>query len=132
MAKKPAAAAKPATKAKKPKAAKAGLAIPKRVAGVKIPKKLRKAGDMITDHPIISDVVAAGLLAAAAALTEAGSKGKSAKLVGKTGAQLSAETQKAKSRAKDALKDAANTIGHALLDEIEQIAKAKMGAKKRK
>lgn len=42
--------------------------LPKRIAGVKIPKKLRKRGGQVfafLDNPVISSIVAAGLLAAA-------------------------------------------------------------------
>ena len=42
--------------------------LPKRIAGVKIPKKLRKRGGEIAvllNNPLIADIVAAGLLLAA-------------------------------------------------------------------
>jgi hypothetical protein len=52
---------------------KAKLKIPKQVAGVKVPKKLRKAGKKAIDlaaQPAVSEAVAAAMLAAAAALRE--------------------------------------------------------------
>lgn len=76
--------------------------IPKKVAGVKVPKKVRKTGEGIADilrHPLVADLVAAGLLAAAAAIRDnpkvkdAGRKakrkaGKAAKEVGSGAASL--------------------------------------------
>ena len=50
--------------------------IPKQVAGIKVPKKLRKAGNRavkLAQDPIVSEVVAAALLSAAAALREGSS-----------------------------------------------------------
>ena len=44
--------------------------LPKRIAGVKIPKKLRKSGGQVytlLQNPIVADLVAVGLLAAAGA-----------------------------------------------------------------
>lgn len=52
---------------------KAKLKIPKQVAGVKVPKKLRKLGDQavkVAKDPVVSEAVAGALLAAAAALRE--------------------------------------------------------------
>ena len=49
--------------------------IPKHVAGIKVPKKLRKAGNKaikLAADPLVSEVVAAALLSAAAALREGG------------------------------------------------------------
>ncbi|TFI56488.1 hypothetical protein E2493_20005 [Sphingomonas parva] len=49
--------------------------IPKQVAGIKVPKKLRKAGNKavkLAQDPIVGEVVAAALLSAAAALREGG------------------------------------------------------------
>lgn len=46
---------------------------PKRIAGVKVPKQMRKrlgkAGDFL-QHPLVADLAAAGLIAAAAALRD--------------------------------------------------------------
>ncbi|HZG08947.1 MAG TPA: hypothetical protein VEZ70_08205 [Allosphingosinicella sp.] len=64
-------------KKKKNKAAKADKALnmetPKTIAGVKVPKKLRKLGDQAVKaakNPVVSEVVAGALLAAAAALRQ--------------------------------------------------------------
>jgi hypothetical protein len=47
--------------------------LPKEVGGIKVPKKLRKAGNKalkLAKDPVVSEVVAAALLSAAAALRE--------------------------------------------------------------
>ena len=58
-------------KDKKDKAKK--VKVPKEVGGVKVPKKLRKLGDQavkLAKEPVVAEVVAGALLAAAAALRE--------------------------------------------------------------
>lgn len=65
------------------------IKVPKQVAGVKLPKKLRKAGKKalkIAEQPVVGEAVAAALLAAAAALRE--DKGSGAKAVGKEAAKF--------------------------------------------
>ena len=67
--------------------------LPKRIAGVKIPKKLRKSGAplyALLQNPLVADLVAVGLVAAADAL----SKTHAAKAAGKAakhGAEDAAE-----------------------------------------
>ena len=92
--------------------------LPKKIAGVKIPKELRKAGGkavtLAARHPVISDIVAAGLLAAAAALTDD-------KKMQAAAARLGEEAEEAgrkAGRARNAVKAAAGAIGQALLDEL--------------
>lgn len=59
--------------------------LPKRIAGVKIPKKLRKSGAplyALLQNPLVADLVAVGLVAAADAMTKtqtAEAAGKAAK-----------------------------------------------------
>jgi len=58
---------------KKAKKDKAGIKVPKRIAGVKVSKAIRKAGRQalkVAEQPAVSEVVAAALLAAAAALRD--------------------------------------------------------------
>ncbi len=65
--------------------------LPKRIAGVKIPKKLRKRGGQVfafLDSPVISSIVAAGLLAAADSI----SKQPKVKKAGKTAKRAAADT----------------------------------------
>ncbi|QPQ54908.1 hypothetical protein IC614_11410 [Allosphingosinicella flava] len=58
--------------AKEGKKAKAKLKMPKKIAGVKVSKKVRKAADPILEvakNPIVAEIAAAALVAAAGALT---------------------------------------------------------------
>jgi hypothetical protein len=67
---------------KKQKKAKGGKAahpeatkLPKRIAGIKVPKELREPGGKLLDavrHPLVMDVAAAALIAAAAGLRKTG------------------------------------------------------------
>ena len=94
--------------------------IPKKVGGVKVPKEVRKAGDkalkLAAEHPVISDIVAAGLLAAAAALT--GDK-KLRDTARELGEEVKERASSAKTgRAKAVAKAAAGAMGQALRDEL--------------
>ena len=67
--------------------------LPKRIAGVKIPKKLRKRGGelaVLLDNPLVADIVAAGLLLAADRLASK-PKVKKAGKAAKHGAEDTAE-----------------------------------------
>lgn len=58
---------------KKAKKGKDKIKVPKRVAGVKVPKSVREAGKRalkLAEQPVVSETVAAALLAAAAALRD--------------------------------------------------------------
>jgi len=58
---------------KKDKKSKDKVKVPKRIAGVKIPKSVREAGKQalkLAEQPAVSETVAAALLAAAAALRD--------------------------------------------------------------
>jgi hypothetical protein len=63
-------------KAKGGKAARGeGPKLPKRIAGIKVPKELREPGGKLLDavrHPLVMDVAAAALMAAAAGLRRTG------------------------------------------------------------
>ena len=92
--------------------------LPKKIAGVKIPKELRKAGGkavtLAARHPVISDIVAAGLH-----LLVVGQRGGGGKQAG--AARLGEEAEEAgrkAGRARNAVKAAAGAIGQALLDEL--------------
>ena len=67
---------------------------PKRIAGVKIPKKLRKRGgklNALINNPLVADLVAVGLLAAADRI----SKQPKAKKAGKAAKHATADTAEA-------------------------------------
>ena len=56
------------------------LKVPKKIAGVKVPKEVRKAADPVLralDNPLVADIAAAALVAAAGALTERRKPGRS-------------------------------------------------------
>jgi hypothetical protein len=58
---------------KKAKKGKVKVKVPKRIAGVKVPKSVREAGKSalkLAERPAVSETVAAALLAAAAALRD--------------------------------------------------------------
>lgn len=101
--------AKAKAKAKTKKAAKKSAAekLPKTIAGVKVPRELRspaaRAKRYVEAHPVISEAVAAGMLAAAAALM-ADKAGKDGKGGGKT---------------KTVLKAAASAVGGRLMAEAK-------------
>lgn len=68
--------------------------LPKRIAGVKIPKKLRKRGGKLyalVNNPLIADLVAVALLAAADRI----SKQPKVKKAGKTAKHAAADTAEA-------------------------------------
>jgi len=67
--------------------------LPKRIAGVKIPKKLRKSGAplyALLQNPLVADLVAVGLIAAADALSKS-EKAKAAGKAAESGAKDAAE-----------------------------------------
>ena len=77
-------------KGKKAKKTKADGGFPKKIAGIRVPKKVRKvAGGAVSflDHPVVADIVAAALFTAASKLSEtpgakkpAGAKPKAARI----------------------------------------------------
>lgn len=89
--------------------------LPKRIAGVKIPKKLRKRGGKfyaVLSSPVVANIIAVGLIAAADAL----SKQKPVKKAGK--------------KAKHAAADATEAAGSGASNVIDFIAfAAREGAK---
>ena len=72
--------------------------LPKRIAGVKIPKKLRKRGGQVfafLESPVISSIIAAGLLAAADSISRQPKVKKAGKKAGKTAKRAAADTAEA-------------------------------------
>lgn len=105
------------------KAKKDKVKIPKTVAGVKIPKELRKAASgaiaKLSQHPAISDIIASGLFAAAAALTEDKTVKKQDKSPREEAGAVAEQAAREANRAKVVVKAAAGAMGKALLDEIK-------------
>jgi hypothetical protein len=111
-------------KKKKNKAAKADKALnletPKTIAGVKVPKKLRKLGDQAVKaakNPVVSEVVAGALLAAAAALRDGKDpKTRASAATGDAGNGVRKEA----GRLSDSLKLMALDLARHTLDAIEE------------
>lgn len=98
--------------------------LPKRIAGVKIPKKLRKRGAPIYEllkrpmvRTVVADMLAAGLLAAADALA----KSKPAKKAGKKAKRVAEEAGETTA---DAATAGAIDVGNVLAFAARQAAKA--------
>lgn len=112
------------------------LKLPKQVAGVKVPKNLRKTVETASgwlDHPVVADVVAAALMAAAASLSQTKPARKAANAVGDEAGDAAAGTVKVVHRAGDAIAAAAKEAGRELLAAYSdggKAAKAKAGKKR--
>jgi hypothetical protein len=94
--------------------------LPKRIAGVKIPKKLRKQGGKLhalLDQPFVADVVAAGLLAAADAMV----RSRPARKAGKAAKHAAADASEA---AAEAASTGAVNIGSVLAFAAREAARA--------
>jgi hypothetical protein len=94
--------------------------LPKHIGGVKIPKKLRKRGGEIyalLDNPLVADIVAAGLLAAANAMA----KSDTGKTAGKTAKHAAKDTGEAAAHAAGA---GAVNIGSVLAFAAREAANA--------
>jgi hypothetical protein len=98
--------------------------LPKRISGVKIPKKLRKRGAAIyamVNQPMVrnvaADILAAGLLVAADALA----KSKPLKRAGKKAKRAAEHAGKATT---DAATDSAMNVGNVLAFAAREAAKA--------
>lgn len=124
---------------KKKEKGKAKAKLPKEVGGVKVPKRLRKIGDRAVkaaSNPVVSEVVAGALLAAAAALRQ----GKDPKTGSGAGAQGAAggggrggrgagedvaEVKRQAVRLSDSLKVLAIDLARRTLEGIEDGQRAK-------
>lgn len=92
--------------------------VPKRIAGVKVPKDLRKKAKValgLAENPIVRELAAAALTAAAGALAASG-QGKRA---GAKAADQAGEAANEAKRAGSALKAAATDIALSMLDAFE-------------
>jgi hypothetical protein len=116
--------------AKKAKKAKDKSALPKKVAGVKVPKSLRKNSDSLSSliaSPLAREVVADALIAIAGAL--AGNKKsreavtKAASNAAKTGARAGSAAMEAGADAAAATRDAAATATGAVAEVVTEAAR---------
>jgi erythromycin esterase-like protein len=108
-----------------------GTKLPKEVAGVKIPKKLRKAGSAAMDlaqQPIVGELVAAALTAAAASLMK---DTKAGKAVRREASDAASETVREASAIGTAVKQVLLDAAREMLDSFEDAKPEKVLAKSR-
>jgi hypothetical protein len=108
-------------KDKKPK-------LPKSIAGVKIPKELRKAGNAAAEFargPVVGEMVSAALLAAAASLTDSKTKGRAMR----EAETLASGTMKEASAIGQSVRKALIDAARHLLDDFEAPAKPRAAPK---
>lgn len=106
-----------------------GSKIPKAVAGVKIPKGVRKAGKAaaeLAQQPVVGEFVAAALTAAAASLM---AQTKAGKAVRREASDSASETVKEASAIGAAVKKALLDAARELLDSIEDGASGELLAR---
>jgi hypothetical protein len=103
----------------------------KEMAGLKLPRKLRKAGNIAMDlarEPVVSEVVAAALLSAASALR---GNQKTSRAAGEAMIKGATESTKQASKVGDALRDLAIDLARRTLDNWDRAEPAKGGKTKR-
>ena len=101
--------------------------LPKEIGGVKVPKKLRKIGNKavkLAREPVVSEVVAGALLAAAAALREGGAGTKQAAVAGEAAEGVKRQA----GRLGDSLKGIAIDFARRALDNLEEGGRKKGGS----
>jgi hypothetical protein len=109
--------------------------LPTRLAGVPLPENLREVAataQQLVRHPVVSDIISAGVLAAIAALAENESVRRAARSAGEEAEDAAGEAARTASRAKVAVKAAAGAMGKRLLDEVKSSAGTGKGAKSAK
>lgn len=108
--------------------------IPKQIGGIKIPKELRDATERLAkwaESPLARQMMAAGLTAAAAALSETRTAQRAAKAAGDGATKAAASATKRASRVRTVVTAAASAMGRDLLKAAtEGDGKAK-GAKRK-
>jgi hypothetical protein len=113
----------------KDKKAKKGAKLPRKVAGVKMPKKLRKATRAAVDlarEPVVAEIVAAALLSAAAAL-----RGDKAAKAATSGAEAAAGAGRKAVKLGDSLRALALDLAEQTLQSWQRSGSAKAGRSKR-
>jgi hypothetical protein len=100
---------------------------------LKLPKKLRKAGNIAMDlarEPVVSEVVAAALLSAAAALRENKKVARAAGAAGEEALGAAVESGKQAGKVGDALRELAIDLARRTLDNWDRPAGGKGGKAK--
>ena len=98
------------------------IKVPKEVGGVKLPKKLRKLGNKAVEaarNPVVSEVVAGAMLAAAAALREGNDPKAAAGQAKRAGREGAEEVRKQAGRLSDSLRALAIDLARRTLDGLE-------------
>jgi hypothetical protein len=101
--------------------------------GVKLPKAIRKAGEKAMElarEPMVSEIVAAALLSAAAALRDNKSPGRAAVAAGVEGLAAAGEAGKQASKVGDAMRGLALDLARRTLDNWERPSAGKSGGSK--
>lgn len=108
---------------------------PTHVAGIKLPPELREiaaAANQLVKHPIVADVISAGVLAAVAALAENENVRRSAASARDDVEDAADEASRSAARAKVAVKAAAGAMGKRIIDEVKDATGIKISGKPRK
>ncbi len=101
----------------------------KKIAGVRVPKKIRKLGAKAMDlaqEPVVADIVAAALLSAAAALRDGKDARRAAKAAGAAGAEAAkaaGEAAREAGKVGDSLRKLAFDLARRTLDSWDSPAK---------
>ena len=99
------------------------IKVPKEISGVKVPKKLRKLGNKAVKaakNPVVSEVVAGAMLAAAAALREGKDPKAAASQVKRAGRAGADDVKKQAGRLSDSLRALAIDLARRTLDGLEE------------
>lgn len=102
--------------------------LPKKIGGVKVPKELRKAGEAAAEWargPVISELAAAAMMAAAASLAD----GKKARDARREAGDLASETVKEATAVGTAVKKILIDAARTLLDNYENGGKSEPRSK---
>jgi hypothetical protein len=100
---------------------------------IKLPKSLRKAGEKaieLASQPMVSEIVAAALLSAAAALRSNKHVARVASAAGEEGLAAAGEASKQASKMGDAMRDLAIDLARRTLDGWERPGSEKRGGNK--
>lgn len=102
--------------------------LPTHLAGVALPQELREiaaAANQVMRHPVVADIIAAGVLAAISALANNENVRRAARHAGKEAEDAAEEAARTANRAKVAVKAAAGAMGKRILDEVKSAAETK-------
>ena len=109
---------------------------PTHVAGIKLPPELREiaaAANQLVRHPVVAEVISAGVLAAVAALAAENENVRRAAADARDDVEDAADdAARTADRAKVAVKAAAGAMGKRIIDEVKDATGIKISGKPRK